>query len=40
MRRQTFFKAMLALSIIFAGFTAKAQLDGVWITTEQSKQYM
>ena len=40
MKRQTFFRAMLALSIIFAGFTAKAQLDVVWITSEHSNQYI
>ena len=40
MIRQTFFKAMLALSIIFASFTAKAQLDVVWITSEHSNQYI
>ena len=40
MRRQTFFKAMLAISIIFAGFTAKAQLDTAWYQDTHSNQYI
>ena len=40
MRRQTFFKAMLAVSIIFAGFTAKAQLDTAWFQDTHSSQYI
>ena len=40
MRTQTFFRAMLALSIIFAGFTAKAQLDTAWFSHEHSDCYI
>ncbi|MDD7540300.1 MAG: T9SS type A sorting domain-containing protein [Bacteroidales bacterium] len=40
MKRQTFFRAMLALSIIFASFTAKSQIDTAWITSEHSSQYI
>ena len=40
MRRQTFFKAMLALSIFFASFTAKAQLDTAWFQDTHSSQYI
>ena len=40
MRRQTFFKAMLALSIIFASFSAKAQLDTAWFQCDYSSQYI
>ncbi len=40
MKRQTFFKAMLALSIIFASFTAKAQLDTAWYQDTHSSQYI
>ena len=38
MKRQTFFKAMLALSIIFASFSAKAQLDTAWIENNYMSQ--
>ena len=40
MRRQTFFKAMLAVSIIFASFSAKAQLDTAWIENNYMSQYI
>ena len=40
MRRQTFFKAMLAVSIIFASFSAKAQLDTAWFQCDYSSQYI
>ena len=40
MKRQTFFRAMLALSIIFAGFTAKAQLDTAWYQDTHSSLYI
>ena len=40
MKRQTFFKVMLALSIIFASFTAKAQLDTAWFSHEHSDCYI
>ena len=40
MKRQTFFKAMLAVSIIFASFSAKAQLDTAWFQCDYSSQYI
>ena len=40
MKRQTFFRAMLALSIIFASFTAKAQLDTAWFQCDYGNQYI
>ena len=40
MRTQTFFRAMLALSIIFASFTAKAQLDTAWFQCDYGNQYI
>ncbi len=40
MKKAFFFKALLVVSIIFAGFTAKAQLDTAWYQCDYGNQYV